>query len=136
LKREFGWANRGVKVADVKRGHDFHRVPIVAAVIHSKERTKRLAPLCYQGSMKAKRFENCFEFTLLKEISKGITVIMDKASFHCKQKRIAIAEKVKVKGLFLPPYSPDFNPIEKDWATMKRDLRDMAPLYGLLETAI
>ncbi|MDR2476166.1 MAG: transposase, partial [Treponema sp.] len=36
----------------------------------------------------------------------------------------------------LPPYSPDFNPIEKDWANMKRNLRDIAPLYGLLETAI
>jgi putative transposase len=65
-----------------------------------------------------------------------MTVIMDNAGFHCKQKLIAIAEKVKVKLLFLPPYSPDFNPIEKDWANMKRNLRDMAPLYGLLETAI
>jgi transposase len=38
--------------------------------------------------------------------------------------------------LFLPPYSPDFNPIEKEWADMKRGLRDTAPLYALFETAI
>jgi transposase len=44
------------------------------------------------------------------------------------------AEKVKL--LFLPPYSPDFNPIEKDRANLKRNLRDTAPLYGLLETAV
>jgi putative transposase len=86
--------------------------------------------------MKAKRFENWFEFTLLKNIKKGMTVIMDNASFHWKQNLIAIAEKFKVKLLFLPPYSPDFNPIAKDWANMKRNLRDTAPLYGLLETAI
>jgi transposase len=30
--------------------------------------------------------------------------------------------------LFLPAYSPDFNPIEKDWANMKRALRDTLPL--------
>jgi transposase len=38
--------------------------------------------------------------------------------------------------LFLPPYSPDFNPIEKEWADMKRGLRDTAPLHALFETAI
>jgi len=37
------------------------------------------------------------------------------------------AEKLargKVRILFLPPYSPDYNPIEKSWANMKRFLRD------------
>jgi hypothetical protein len=65
LKREFGRAKRGVKAEDVKRGHDFHRVNIAAAVIHSQEEIKKPAPLCYQGSMKVKRFENWFEFTLI-----------------------------------------------------------------------
>ena len=47
-----------------------------------------------------------------------------------------IGAKANGSLLFLPPYSPDVNPIEKDWTNMKRDLRDTAPLYGLLETAI
>jgi transposase len=38
--------------------------------------------------------------------------------------------------MLLPAYSPDFNPIEKDWANMKRALRDTAPLWDLLQTAI
>jgi hypothetical protein len=99
LRREFGRASRGVKVADGKRGHDFHRVPIVAAVIHSKDGTKRLAPECYQGSMKAKRFENWFEFTLLKNIENGMTVIMDNASFHCKKKIAACWDITGIKRL-------------------------------------
>jgi transposase len=42
----------------------------------------------------------------------------------------------KVNLLFLPAYSPDFNPIEKDWENMKRALRDTAPFCDLLQTAI
>jgi transposase len=38
--------------------------------------------------------------------------------------------------MFLPTYSPDFNSIEKDWANMKRALRDTAPLCDLLQTAV
>jgi transposase len=136
LKRAFGRARRGVTVEDVKRGHDFHRVNVVAAVIHGKEGTRRIAPECYQGSMKAERFEKWFENVLLKRVGEGKTVIMDNAGFHRKKKLTGIGDKAKIKLLFLPPYSPDFNPIEKDWSNTKRDLRDTAPLYGLLETAI
>jgi transposase len=60
---------------------------------------------------------------LLKEIPKGYTVIMDNAGFHCK-KRLRKLAWGKARLLFLPPYSPDYNPIEKSWANMKRFLRD------------
>ncbi|MDR2098178.1 MAG: transposase, partial [Spirochaetaceae bacterium] len=36
----------------------------------------------------------------------------------------------------LPAYSPDFNPIEKDWANMKRALRDTVSFCDLLQTAV
>ena len=48
---------------------------------------------------------------------------MDNAGFHCK-KRLRKLARGKVRLLFLPPYSPDYNPIEKSWANMKRFLRD------------
>jgi transposase len=37
---------------------------------------------------------------------------------------------------FLPEYSPDFNPTEKDRANMKRALYDTAPFWGLLQTTV
>jgi uncharacterized protein YegP (UPF0339 family) len=46
------------------------------------------------------------------------------------------AVKANVTLMFLPAYSPDFNPIEKDWANMKNALRDTAPLCDLLQTAV
>jgi len=66
-------------------------------------------------------FESWFEQCLLNEIPSGCTVIMDNAPFHRKAKLRKIA-RGKVRLLFLPPYSPDYNPIEKSWANMKRYL--------------
>lgn len=45
---------------------------------------------------------------------------MDNANFHKSAKTKELIESVGCKIVFLPPYSPDFNPIEKFWANMKR----------------
>ena len=107
---------RGAKVEDTKRGHDFHRVNGVAAVIHRKDETKRTAPECYNGSMTGIRFEKWFEFKLINKVQTGCSIIMDRASFHRKKQLEEVCGKAKVNLMFLPAYSPDFNPIEKDWA--------------------
>ena len=55
-------------------------------------------------------------------------VIMDNASFH-KSKRIKnLIEYAGCGVIFLPPYSPDFNPIEKFWAFMKRWVKVKNPI--------
>jgi transposase len=46
---------------------------------------------------------------------------MDNAPFQ-RKKRLRKLGRGKVRLLFLPPYSPDYNPIEKLWANMKRFL--------------
>jgi transposase len=86
--------------------------------------------------MTGERFENWMENTMLKCIGSGKTVIMDNARFRRKKQLQEICGKAGAGLLFLPPYSPDFNPIEKEWADMKRELRDTAPLHALFETAI
>jgi transposase len=82
------------------------------------------------------RFERWFESKLLNSVQTGSTIIMDRASFHRKELLEEICGKAKVNLLFFPAYSPDFNPIEKDWANMKRALRDTAPFCDLLQTAV
>jgi putative transposase len=86
--------------------------------------------------MNGKRFGEQFENSLLKTVEKGKTIIMDRASFHRKTRPEEICKKRGVFLLYLPPYSPDYNPIEKTWANMKKNLRDAAPLRELIETAI
>jgi transposase len=108
----------------------------VAAVARGKEGTKKFAPECCSGSMNGERFEKWFEYKLLGSVPAGSTVIMDRASFHRKKQLEEICAKAKASLLFLPAYSPGFNPVEKDWANMKRALRGTAPLCDLLQTAV
>lgn len=65
----------------------------------------------------------------------GSTVIMDNASFHRKKILNEIAEKFNIKMLFLPPYSPDFNPIEKSWGNLKRNLCDSLKSFQTISDA-
>ena len=46
---------------------------------------------------------------------------MDNASFHKSAKTKELIESVVCKVIFLPPYSPDFNPIEKFWSNITMD---------------
>ena len=75
--------------------------------------------------MESEFFEEWFREILLRDIEKlekRVLIVIDNARFHRKN----ILEKI-IKGtghclLFLPPYSPDLNPIEKLWANMKKKL--------------
>jgi transposase len=58
------------------------------------------------------------------------------ASFYRKNTLKELADRFQVHSLFLPPYSPDYNQIEKRWANMKRWLRDNAAHYATLQNAI
>ena len=60
---------------------------------------------------------------LIPELRPGNIVVMDNLSSH---KRAAVREKIEAAGAtlrFLPPYSPDFNPIEKAFSRLKAMLR-------------
>lgn len=62
---------------------------------------------------------------LCPALKPGQTVILDNASFHKSAELYDLAENVGCQILFLPPYSPDMNPIEKVWANFKRKLRGL-----------
>ena len=90
---------------------------------------------CRKQTTNSEYFEDWFTNNLLTEIPKNYTVIMDNARYHSKKKLYKLA-RGKVRLLFLPPYSPDYNPIEKSWANMKRYLRDNCHRFKSLDKAI
>ncbi len=73
---------------------------------------------------------------IIPAVPKYSTIILDNASFHREKELRTLLRWKKVNLLFLPTYSPDLNPIEPQWANMKRALVDMAPKYKTLDCAI
>ena len=132
LVREYGRSLRGTKVQGVKRGRKFQRLNVIGALCNGNH----LAIECYSHTTNSRFIERWFRESLVKAIPKGNTVIMDNASFHRKAKLKVEAEEAGVRVLFLPPYSPDLNPIEKTWANMKRRLRDTLPSFHSASAAI
>lgn len=90
----------------------------------------------YEGTMDAAFFEAWFVRMLLPCLRAGDTVVLDNASFHRKAVLRELAHKAGCQILFLPPYSPDLNPIEKFWAWLKGRLRKILPLFASLQKAI
>ena len=87
----------------------------------SSAKGKRLfAPLLFEESLNSSVFNHYLKEQLLKELQPGSLIIMDNATFHKTQKTREILEESGHELIFLPPYSPDFNPIEKHFANLKK----------------
>ena len=95
------------------------------------------APLVIDGPMTGAWFEAWVARVLAPTLKRGDVVILDNLPAH---KSVAAREAVEARGarlLFLPPYSPDFNPIENAFAKFKSRLRKAAArTIETLEAAI
>ncbi|GHU80683.1 hypothetical protein FACS1894191_6500 [Clostridia bacterium] len=90
----------------------------------------------YYGTTDSKLFEYWFENGLLKELKPGSVIILDNAAFHEKSVIPLLAMKKDCSVLFLPPYSPDLNPIEKKRAWLKKWLRKILPIFDSFDSAL
>lgn len=130
--RDRAWSLRGQKVYALVPGRKFARVNVVAGLCDGRI----LGEYCYTGTTTAQVFEEWFCGFLLPETAPGDIIIMDNARFHSKKRLRLYALVYKVTILFLPAYSPDYNPIEMVWANMKRFLRNTRFLFSSIQQAI
>jgi transposase len=72
-------------------------------------------------------FLTFIEESLLPQLKSGHVVIMDNVKFHLQASVASRIESRGAKVVFLPPYSPDFSPIENMWSKIKNTLRKLAP---------
>ncbi len=86
-------------------------------------RNGMIAPCVLDGPMNPDAYLTC---VLLPELACGDIVIMDNLSSHKTSAVRAAIESVGARLLFLPPYSPDFNPIEQAFSKLKAHLRKAA----------
>jgi transposase len=86
---------------------------------------KFIAPFTFQGGCNANVFNTWLENILLPDLPKGTTVVMDNAAFHKSARTRELIEGSGCFPLYLPTYSPDFNPIEHCWHTLKSRLKPL-----------
>ena len=122
----------GQKILGLTSGKRYHRESFVAAKIKSKI----IAPFCYNGTCDTTLFNIWIEQFLIPKLKPGQVIIMDNASFHKSQKTKNLIESVGCEILFLPPYSPDLNPIEIFWANFKKLVQTNLIKLKNLSTAI
>jgi transposase len=135
-RRMFARARRGARVHAKRPGKRVKKVNIIGGLLYGLHGKKYIAVRNYEHTTNSKFFENWFEWELLGVVPENSIIIMDNASFHRKSVLIEIAAKYGVVVLFLPPYSPNLNPIEKSWANFKRWLNDNWSRFPSIDFAV
>lgn len=117
-----GWSPRGERSYATKKAERSARYNITAA-LHMNQ---LFAPFLFQGYSTASTYETYIERVLAPSLKPGMVLVIDNARFHKSKKVIDLIEAVGCRIIFLPPYSPDFNPIEHWWSSVKKAIRTAA----------
>jgi transposase len=122
MARRYGRAPRGQRLrASVPHGH-WKTTTFVAGL----RLTGISAPFVLDGAMNRHAFETYVAKVLAPELRPGDVVIMDNLSSHKGPRVRELIEAAGANLRYLPPYSPDFNPIENAFAKLKALLRKTA----------
>ena len=82
-----------------------------------------IAPWVIKGAMDGPAFTAYVRNVLIPEIKPGTVIILDNLATHKNKEAAAILKEAGCWFLFLPPYSPDLNPIEMAFSKLKAHLR-------------
>jgi transposase len=122
MARRYGRAPKGERLrAGVPHGH-WKTTTFVGAL----RRTGMVAPMVLDGPINGVWFQAYIEQVLVPELKPGDIVIMDNLGSHKGRGVRAAIEAAGARLLYLPPYSPDFNPIENAFSKLKALLRKAA----------
>ena len=122
MVRRYGWGVRGERLVDAAPHGHWRTTTFVAGLRHHGI----IAPCVLDGPMTGPAFRAYVEQFLAPALSPGDVVVMDNLAAH---KVEGVGEAITAAGasiLYLPPYSPDLNPIEQVFAKLKALLRQAA----------
>ena len=122
MTRLRGRAPRGQRlIAKIPHGH-WHTSTLIAAL--------GIDGVCcsavIDGAVNAAVFEAFVEQVLVPSLRPGDVVVLDNLSSHKSARTRALIEAAGAELVFLPPYSPDLNPIEMVFAKIKQTLRSLS----------
>lgn len=125
VARRYGYAAKGKRVYGGVSGRSRPRTSLIAARLGENLEE----PFRFERPCNAEVFNGWLQRQLCPWLKDIHVVVMDKVAFHKGATTAALIHGKGAALLFLPPYSPDFNPIEHDFAAIKT-IRD----YNALET--
>jgi transposase len=133
MTRRYGRAERGARVCEGAPAGHWHTLTLLGAI----SADGMLAAMTVESPTDGDVFLAYLEQVLCPRLHPGQVVVMDNLSAH---KNPAVRQRIEQSGarlLYLPPYSPDFNPIEQCWAKVKEHLRAAkARLLEALDQAV
>lgn len=122
MTRLRGRAPRGERLVDrVPHGH-WKTTTLIAALGIEGMRCSAVV----DGAVNGDVFEAFVEQVLVPELRVGDVVVLDNLSSHKRERVRALIEAAGARLVFLPPYSPDLNPIEMIFSKVKNLLRSLA----------
>jgi transposase len=119
LTRLYGRAAPGERVVEATPGTSGPHYTVVAALGVGGVQ----APLLFEGAMTTVTFDTYVAEVLAPTLRRGELLLMDNLSAHKSGQAQTLLEARGVQVIFLPPYSPDLNPIEHCWGKVKQALR-------------
>ena len=122
MTRTHGYAPQGERLVDAAPHGHWQTTTFVGAL----RIDGFIAPMVIDGAINGEWFQAYVEQVLVPELRPGDVVVMDNLGSHLVAGVRCAIEGAGCRLLFLPPYSPDFNPIENAFSKLKRLLRSAA----------
>lgn len=124
--KEYGYQLKSKRLLSDRSGKRGTRITVIAVRDHNNNLS---APLMFEGYTNKTVIKEYLQKVLLPIIKKNQVIIMDNAGFHKGDDIKELIESRGCKLKYLPPYSPDLNPIEKKWAQIKAWYRKLTHKY-------
>ena len=121
MTRVYARAPQGERVHDAVPGGHWKMLTVLGALGHQG----MLATMTIEAATDREVFLGYLDEVLCPKLRPGHVVVMDNLSTH---KVDGVRQRIEACGaslLYLPPYSPDLNPIEKAWSKLKQGLRSI-----------
>lgn len=118
--RKRGWSPAGIDCVDLQSTRRSERWSILPALtVNGYLAGTKIV----QGAITAEIFNDWLQNTVLPQLVPGMILVMDNASIHRSYEVAAMCAEADITVEYLPPYSPDFNPIEQTFNVLKAWIR-------------
>jgi len=132
VTRRHAYALKGEKVEGKTQGKRPHKINMVAGISGNE----MIAPFIFEGTMDSDLFNSYLYLVLLPLVAFGAIIIMDNAKYHLSEETRELIEEKGCRLVYLSPYSPELNRIEKYWGILKRYLRRFRCFFPSLEDTL